>query len=37
LYIGDEGAKLISSEIIFFEYITIKRIELEVLNWNDEN
>ncbi len=37
LYIGEEGAKNLCSEIIFFEYITLKRIELEVLNWNEDN
>jgi len=26
-----------SNDIIFFEYITIKKIELEVLNLNEDN
>ncbi|CAD8043825.1 unnamed protein product [Paramecium primaurelia] len=36
LYIGQEGAELINKEILFFEYISIERIELEVTNWSSE-
>lgn len=36
LYIGLEGAELINKEILFFEYISIERIELEVTNWSSE-
>ncbi|CAK55641.1 unnamed protein product (macronuclear) [Paramecium tetraurelia] len=36
LYIGLEGAELINKEILYFEYISIERIELEVTNWSSE-
>ena len=36
LEIMNEGAELISRDIVFFEYITIERIELMRLNWNSE-
>jgi hypothetical protein len=35
LYIGDDGAKLLSENIFFFEFITIERFEMQVTNWND--
>jgi hypothetical protein len=37
LYIGDDGAEIINKDILFFEYIGIERIEVEVTNWNSEN
>ena len=31
-----EGADMISRDIVFFDYITIERVELELTNWNSE-
>jgi hypothetical protein len=36
LDIEEEGARLVSKEIIFLEYITIEKIELSDINWNDK-
>jgi hypothetical protein len=36
LYLEEEGIKLLCENILFNESITMERIELEVINMNDE-
>ncbi|CAD8111410.1 unnamed protein product [Paramecium sonneborni] len=36
LYIGDDGVQIYCNDLLYFEYISIERFEVQVTNWNDQ-